>query len=173
MQELIKDSINVVMIAETKTDASLKTVQFLLDNYHEPLRLNINSKSGGILVYVKSSVPSRKLKYDILLKSIQAIPCKINLRKEEWLVISIYHPPSQDSEFLFWTISQKAMIITWLWGYFNLEPPDKRLGYFLNSNNLVNFVGNNACFKGNGSCFDLILKAHSEVWDNFRHLKAF
>ena len=40
---------------------------------------------------------------------------------------------------------------------FNLEPHDKRLGYFLNSNNLVNLVKTNTCFKGSGSCIDLIL----------------
>ena len=87
------------MIAETKIDASFTTVQFLLDNYHQPFRLDINSKSGGILVYVKSSVLSRKMKYDVLLKSIQAIPFDLNWRKEKWLVISIYRSPFQGSEF--------------------------------------------------------------------------
>ena len=87
------------MIAETRTDASFTTVQFLLENYHQPFRLDINSKSGGILVYVKSTVPSGKLKCDILLKSIQSIPFELNLIKEKWLVISIYWPPSQDNEF--------------------------------------------------------------------------
>ena len=38
---------------------------------------------------------------------------------------------------------------------FNLEPHDKRLGYFLNSKNLVNLVKTNTCFKGSGSCIDL------------------
>ena len=87
------------MIAETKIDAYFTTVQFLLDNYHQPFRLDINSKSGGILVYVKSSVLSRKMKYDVLLKSIQAIPFDLNWRKEKWLVISIYRSPFQGSEF--------------------------------------------------------------------------
>ena len=42
-------------------------------------------------------------------------------------------------------------------GDFNLEPHDKRLGYFLNSNNLVNLMKTNTCFKGSGSCIDRIL----------------
>ena len=42
-------------------------------------------------------------------------------------------------------------------GDFNLESHEKRLGYFLNSNNLVNLVKTNTCFKGSGSCIDLIL----------------
>ena len=65
---------------------------------YQPFRLDI--KSVGHLVYIKSSVPSQKLKCDVLLKSLQAIAFELNLRKEKWLVISIYRPPSQDSKFL-------------------------------------------------------------------------
>ena len=93
----MKGKIDVAMIAETKIDASFTTAQFLREIYHQPFRLDVNSKSRCILVYVKSSVPSRKLKCDILLKSIQAIPFGLNLRKEKWLVISMYRLPSQDS----------------------------------------------------------------------------
>ena len=45
----IKTSLTIV---ETKTDAYFITAQFLLENYHQPFRLDINSKSGGILVYL-------------------------------------------------------------------------------------------------------------------------
>ena len=59
LQELIKDNIDVVIIAETKIDASFSTAQNLLDDYHQPFRLHINSKCGDILLYVKSSIPLR------------------------------------------------------------------------------------------------------------------
>ena len=78
-------------------------------------------------------------------------------------MISIYQPPSQDSEFFlnsltiifdhFAKTNDNYLIV----GDFNLDLHDKRLGYFLNSNNLVNLVKTNTCFKGNGSCIDLIL----------------
>ena len=148
------------MIAETKTDAYFTTAQFLLNNYRQPFRLDINSKSGSIIIYVKSSVHLRKLKYDVLLKSIQAIPFKLNLRKDKWLVISIYRPPSQDCEFFLNSLTvildhfTKSYDNYLIMGNFNL---DKRLEYFLNSNNLVNLVKTNAGFKGSGSCTDLIL----------------
>ena len=69
------------MIAETKIDASFTTAKFLLDNYHQPFRLDINGKSRGILIYVDSSVPSRKLKCDVLLKSIQTVRVKFYKRE--------------------------------------------------------------------------------------------
>ena len=123
----------------------------------------INSKYGGILLYVKSSVPSRKLKCDVLLKSIQAISFEVNLRKEKWLVISIHQLPSQDSEFFFNSLTiilnhlPKICDSYSIMRDFNLESHDKRLRYFLNSTNLVNLVKTNSWFKGSGSCIDLIL----------------
>ena len=80
-------------------DASFPSAQFTLEGYHTPYRLDINNKSGGILVYVKSSIPSHCFCYEELRISIQAIPFEINLRKKKWLVISIYRPPSQNSEY--------------------------------------------------------------------------
>ena len=83
---------DVVYTAETKIDASFPSARIVFAGYHSPYRLDISSKSGGILVYVKSSIPSRHLSCENLCDSIQAVPFEINLRKEEWLVISIYRP---------------------------------------------------------------------------------
>ena len=55
-----------------------------LGGYHTPYRLDINNKSGGILVYVKSLIPSRCLSYKELCISIQLITFDVNLRKEKW-----------------------------------------------------------------------------------------
>ena len=54
----------------------------------------MHNKSGGILLSVKSSIQSRCLSYEELCSSIQAIPFEINLRKEKWIVMSVYRPPS-------------------------------------------------------------------------------
>ena len=83
--------------------------------------------------------------------------------KQKWLVISIYRPTSQNSEY-FLNVLIKSI------GYFantynnhlilddfNLEPTDYALIGFLESNNLTNLIKTNTCFKGKGSCIDLIL----------------
>ena len=94
-QEIINGNVDVVSIAETKVDASFPSPQFVLEGYHSPYRLDISSRSGGILVYVKSSIPSCRLSCENLSDSIQAVQFEINLRKEKWLVTSIYRPPSK------------------------------------------------------------------------------
>ena len=99
------------------------------------------------------------------------------MRKEKWLVISIYWLPSQDSEFflnsltIFLDYFTKTYDNYLIMGDFNLEPHNKRLGYFLNSSNRVNLVETNTfalsqCFKGSGSCIDLTLTNRKYLFKN-------
>ena len=78
------------MINGNVDDASFPSAQFVLEGYHSPYRLDISSRSGSILVYVKSSILSRRLSCENLCDAIQGVPLDINLRKEKWLVILIY-----------------------------------------------------------------------------------
>ena len=97
LQQVICDSVDILTIAETKIDYSFPTAQFRLANYHTPYRLDISNNSGGILVYIRSNILTRQLNCGNLCKSIQAVLFEINLRKEKWLVISIYQLPPQNS----------------------------------------------------------------------------
>ena len=86
--------VDILIVAETKIDASFSTAQFSAEGYHKPYRLDVSEKCGRILVYVNSSIPSRQLHCGNLNLSIQAVPFEINLRTDKWLVISVYRPPS-------------------------------------------------------------------------------
>ena len=61
LREIIKQNVDVLAVAETKIDASFPSAQFFLEGYHSPYRLDISRKSGGLLVYVKATIPSRQL----------------------------------------------------------------------------------------------------------------
>ena len=93
--EIINENVDIFTIAETKLNGSFPTAQFEIKGYYSPFRLDITNKSGGLLVYIKSSIPFRKLSWADIYNSIQGILFEINLRKEKWLVISIYRPPLQ------------------------------------------------------------------------------
>ena len=86
--------VDILILAETKIGASFPTALFSAEGYHKPYRLDVSEKSGGILVYISSSTPSKELHCGNLNLSIQAVPFEINLKKDKWLVISAYRPPS-------------------------------------------------------------------------------
>ena len=76
-------------MAETKLDPSFPNSQFLIPGFHEPMRLDITSRRSGMLVYIKSSMPSRIVSNFKLLINIQVILFELNLRREKWLFVSI------------------------------------------------------------------------------------
>ena len=90
LQEIIKQNADVLAVAETKIDASFQSTQIFLERYRSLYRLDISHKSGGLLVYVKATIPFRQLSLLKFQFRIQALPFELNLRKEKWLVISIY-----------------------------------------------------------------------------------
>ena len=123
----------------------------------------MSEKSDGILVYINSSIPSRQLHCRNLNLSIEVVPFEINLRKDKWLVISVYRPPSQNSEYLLYELDE--MIDYFSVSYnnhvvisdLNLEPSTGLLKNIMNNNALYNLIRVDRCFKGKGTCIDLIL----------------
>ena len=73
------------MLAETKLDFSFPSVQFLITGFHHTFTLDINGRSGDLLVLAKGRV----LTFFYLPIDIKTIPFKIDLRKEKWLFVSI------------------------------------------------------------------------------------
>ena len=57
--------------------------------------MDIKDRKGGLMVFVKSHIPSRRLNDFKISSNIQIIPFAINLRKEKWSVASVYNARSQ------------------------------------------------------------------------------
>ena len=76
---IIDQNVDILCIAETKIDESFPTAQFILPGYHKPYRLDITDKQGGLLVYIKSRLPSKLLSIHNTSNHIQVIPFELNL----------------------------------------------------------------------------------------------
>ena len=77
---LSADKVGILTIAETKLDGSFPTNQFLIKGFHQPFRLDIN-RNGGLLIYIKSSLPVKILSNYTLPSDIQVISFELNLKK--------------------------------------------------------------------------------------------
>ena len=126
--------------------------------------MNVSSRRGRLLARIKSSLPSKMLIKLKLPNNIQIISFELNLRKDKCLFVSIYEQTLQTNQHFVSILSNlldfypneydnKVVL-----GDFNLEPSSFSMSSFIDSQNLFNFIKNKACFKGTGSCIDMILK---------------
>ena len=95
--------------------------------------------------------------------NIQAIPFESNLKKRKWLFISSYKMPSQNSQYLLNYISDMLDCYSNHYEYkvifadFNVNPVKLEINTFSNTENPTILIKQNACFKREGPCIDLIL----------------
>ena len=90
LKEEIQDNIDILMISETKVDASFPIDKFLLNDYSTAFYLNCNAHGGGILLYVREGISSKLLLVEE--SPIEAFFVEINLRnKKSWLIIFAYN----------------------------------------------------------------------------------
>ena len=94
---------------------------------------------------------------------IELIVFEIHLRKEKWLFVGSYKPPSLNSQNFLDTLSDLLDFYSnhydnkVILGDFNLKPTDPLMMTFSNEHNLINLIKSDTCFKGEGSCIDMIL----------------
>ena len=86
--------------------------------------------------------------------------------------MSVYGPPTQNSEYFlneldkmidYFSVSYDNHVII---GDFNLEPSTGLLKNFMNGNALYNLIKVDTCFKGKGTCIDLILSNRKYSFKN-------
>ena len=84
-----------------------------------------------MIVFVKSHIPSRRFNDFKIPSNIQIIPFEINLRKEKWLVASIYKAPFKENKYFCWYLTNLLELYSnWyedivIPGDFNIEAENK------------------------------------------------
>ena len=69
------------MISETKLDNSFPEVHCYIEGYSKPYRIDRNCYGGGIILYVRTDIPSKLLSTELL--PIEAFYVEINLQKKK------------------------------------------------------------------------------------------
>ena len=86
---LLANTIDMLIIAETKLDETFPNSQFEVENYH--LWRADRSHGGGMLLYVRSDLAcDRKVKLEC--KEIESIFTEINVNDKKWLICGVYRP---------------------------------------------------------------------------------
>ena len=153
--------------------------QFEIDGYREPFRRDRTQYGGGILIYTKDNIPATVVEQYQLPEDIESIFIELNFRRNKWLLMGTYHPPSQCTNYYYTEIGKALDVYSnsydnfLLIGDFNNEKEtETNTARFMETYNLKNLVKEPTCYKNplNPSCIDLILTNKSR---NFKNTSTF
>ena len=96
---LIGANVDVLIIAETKLNATFPTAQFLIEGFKKPFRYDRNEHGGGLLIYVREGIPAKQKTEFKFPNDIECGMVEINLHKKTWLLFGIYRPPCQNEKY--------------------------------------------------------------------------
>ena len=84
--------VDILMLSETKLDSTFLSIQFLINDFSVPHRLDQNSKDSDILLYVRDKIIVLPLSRYSLPPHIEILFFELNLRNQKWLVCCSYNP---------------------------------------------------------------------------------
>ena len=168
---IVPGNIDIMVLCETKLDASYPITQFLIPGFGVPFRRDRNAFGGGLLIYVRSDIPCRQLNRHEFSEDIEGIFLEINFRKSKWLLLGTYHPPTQGRALESYTKTYEKFLLI---GDFNAEEHENILREFLDLYDLKNMVKQKTCFKSviNPSCVDLFLSNSSSSFQNTKAIST-
>jgi len=175
IMDMIAKNLDIFLVSETKLNHTFPDALFFKEEYSSPYRRDRNISGGGLLMYVNRNIASRLLKNHVTPIDVEIMCVEINLKKQKWLIIGIYRPPSMNAKYFFENLSRVIDLYSnkferfIIMGDFNLEPHEIIVENFCHSFNLYNLVKENTCYKGLPKCYDLILTNYRH---NFQHTEA-
>ena len=97
---LVQDTVDIIIISETKLDDSFPCNQFRMEGYLEPFRIDRNLYGGGIILFIREGVSCKEMKNPALPSKVEGIFIELNLRKTKWVLMVGYNP-RKDKHLLF------------------------------------------------------------------------
>ena len=94
-------TIDILILTETKLDETFLISQFLMDGFSKPHRFDRNKHGGGIMIYIRDTIPSKILEKHSCPNNTECLFIELNFRKCKWLLCGTYHPPSLNDEYYF------------------------------------------------------------------------
>ena len=94
-KEVILKNVDILVITTTKLDDTFPLAQFYVEEFTMAYRLNRNRKGVGVIIYLKEDIPIKILEKQKLPQDVEGIFVELNFRKNKWLLLLTYHPPSK------------------------------------------------------------------------------
>ena len=163
---LVKDKLDIFLLSETKLDQSFPPGQFAIEGYTQPFRRDRDKFGGGLLLYLRDDIPSKKIKLQYTLPSdVECLFIEMNLRKKKYLIVGGYNPHKEYSRYFLSHVGKALDTLLCdydnilLLGDFNSTQEEQCMKEFCETYNLTNLIKEPTCFKNvnNPSSIDVML----------------
>ena len=92
LSDLVVGKLEILLISESKLDASFYSANFIIPGFSTPYRRDRNCFGGGILVYIREYIPSKLLATIQIPDHVECLIIEIRLKKIKWILINLYNP---------------------------------------------------------------------------------
>ena len=179
-KEVIRNCTEVLLISETKLNASFVSSQFFLDGFTPPYRLDRTQHGGGTMLFIREDIPSKFLNVDTSISGIESLLVEMNLRSKRWYISCSYnthlnsiqnHLVQLSQKFDLYSSKCKNFIVL---GGFNEEMTNTHMEEFCSFCNFQNLIKDPTCFKNSEkpTIIDHILTNHPRCFQYSRVYKA-
>ena len=94
---VVKYKVHVLVLTESKLDASIPDNVIKIPGFHEPVRKDRNRHGGGVVVYIADFLPFKQ-KSDLELNLLEHIWVDIFISGQTFSINAIYRPPNETNE---------------------------------------------------------------------------
>ena len=162
---LVKDTVDILMISETKLDDTFPYDQFNIEGFSQQFRLDRNCHGGGVIIYVRDHLPCKEIKSYSLPGNVEGIFIDVTIGNTKWLLVGGYNPKKACiSDFLNHiskgidkNLSSHENFL--IMGDFNCPVSEKEMKDFCEFYDLENLIKKPTCYKNpkNPSSIDVML----------------
>ena len=92
LREIVQDKLDFMLVSEPKVDPSFPSIQFGIESFSFPFRLDRNFSGVGIMLFGRQEIPSKLLSQYKSNSSVENIIIKVNLRSKKWFLSCSYNP---------------------------------------------------------------------------------
>ena len=174
LTEMVKDSIDFLLVTESKLEDTFPMGQFHIEGFSRPIRLDRNRNGGGLIVFTRDDLTCRELKPRVLYPELECTFLEVRIRHNKWLVVVGYNPQKENINHFLEKVSLEVDKLLskydnlLMLGDWNSAITEECMSQFCDMYDLENLIKEPTCFKSNGnpSSIDVILTNRKSKFQN-------
>ena len=176
---LIKETIDLLLVTESKLDDTFPADQFQIEGFLRPIRLDRNRNGGGLIIFAREGLTCRELKPRKLYPDLECTFLELRIRDCKWLVVMGYDPHKEKIGNFLDLLSREIdqhlpnydnLLVLGDW---NSTVTETEMVEFCEMYNLSNLIKEPTCFKSmeNPSSIDIMLTNKKQSFQNSKAIE--